>query len=164
MTYNPHYVLAAPSGQAEVATPVPLTCLPVSCSGISVNIQDLAPSCAGFLFGEPLAYPASFLPLPVGYPRWLGCRATGGLLMVSLPTISCLQVWPTLQGPWQVRGGSRPRPRGSLVLWLGQLVHELGLGVKVEHKPQDGPRGSQLCQLSCHLTWVMVGDSQAILP
>lgn len=57
------------------------TFLPVSYSGISVNIQDLAPSCAGFLFGEPLAYP---YPRYWAVPGGWALGATGGLLMVSL--------------------------------------------------------------------------------
>lgn len=83
VTYNPLLRSSSPfrqsgSGQACGHSHA---FFPVSYSGISVNIQDLAPSCAGFLFGEPLAYP---YPCQWAVPGGWAVGAIGGLLMVSL--------------------------------------------------------------------------------
>jgi hypothetical protein len=47
----------------QTCSHLPAFFLLVSHSGISVNIQDLAPSCAGFLFGENILLTPALYPL-----------------------------------------------------------------------------------------------------
>lgn len=143
VTYNPLLRSSSPfrqsgSGQACGHSHA---FFPVSYSGISVNIQDLAPSCAGFLFGEPLAYP---YPCQWAVPGGWAVGAIGGSSHgVSLNV--CSQVWPTLLGPWQVRDGSRSRLEVLLFLGLGQSGNELRVelkwGLPPSHSTQGLPSG-----------------------
>uniref|UniRef100_A0A8C0TPM6 Voltage-gated purine nucleotide uniporter SLC17A9 n=1 Tax=Canis lupus familiaris TaxID=9615 RepID=A0A8C0TPM6_CANLF len=105
-------------------------------SGISVNIQDLAPSCAGFLFGESRAPLERHVAVPrpgIGHPSLAPRLGPQGLPPAGGPPVtippSCSQVWPIPPGPWQVRDGlgclpatpplSPPTPSRIPALWGG---------------------------------------------